>query len=81
MTVARMGDPFEREYQAYKMLRIFFKGYDNDTHRVSEEALEDLTELFGLVEEKDRADVYTRFTKLLEVRKVEFDVEQFKVGA
>jgi len=71
----------DKEYQAYKMLRIFFAGYDNETKRVNDESLSDLQEVFGTVDREDRAGVFTHFLKLLLARKVEFDVDQFKVGA
>ena len=71
---------FENEFSAYKMLRIFFEGYADETERVSDAALEDLKELFGLVAEDERADVYVMFTKLLHARHVNFDVDQFKGG-
>ena len=72
---------FEKEYLAYKMLRIFFAGYDNDTHLVDDETLSDLQEVFGMVNREDRAGVFTHFVKLLLARKVEFDVAQFQVVA
>ena len=69
----------KNEYHAYKMLKIFFKGYNMDIGVVSEAVMLALKDKFGEVLEEDRANVYVMFVNMLHKRNIKFNVKQFQI--
>lgn len=69
----------ENEYNAHKMLEIFFRGYNGDVGLVSDDTLRNLKKWFGLIKEENRADVFVMFTNMLHKRHIDFDVKQFQI--
>ena len=69
----------ENEYNAHKMLEIFFRGYDEDIAMVNNNTLLALKTRFGNVKKEDRADVFVMFTNMLNKRHIKFNVKQFQM--